>query len=343
MDERSRNEVSPQLLDLIPNEREWQMNRNEGKSSEERKLELRLGPPGEDWTLSGKMKNANSEREESLLSLGCFPSSNMSHAILSPNNGFQSKASPWPNYHNKSNNKASAPFLQFPSAAPVMGKDASQKCCSKVVELQNGCGGGDSKVFSPSPANTAVSQPNTSQKRTAPAPVVGWPPIRSFRKNLASSSASKPSTESQPEQHNKVAGKKPVDNYAGKGLFVKINMDGVPIGRKVDLNAYDSYENLSSAVDELFRGLLAAQRDSSAGGVHNKQDEEKAITGLLDGSGEYTLVYEDNEGDRMLVGDVPWHMFVSTVKRLRVLKSSELSAFTLGSKQEKISLDSAMK
>ncbi|BAT91650.1 hypothetical protein LR48_Vigan05g207800 [Vigna angularis] len=343
MDERSRNEVSPQLLDLIPNEREWQMNRNEGKSSEERKLELRLGPPGEDWTLGGKMKNANSEREESLLSLGCFPSSNMSHAILSPNNGFQSKASPWPNYHNKSNNKASAPFLQFPSAAPVMGKDASQNCCPKVVELQNGCGGGDSKVFSPSPANTAVSQPNTSQKRTAPAPVVGWPPIRSFRKNLASSSASKPSTESQPEQHNKVAGKKPVDNYAGKGLFVKINMDGVPIGRKVDLNAYDSYENLSSAVDELFRGLLAAQRDSSAGGVHNKQDEEKAITGLLDGSGEYTLVYEDNEGDRMLVGDVPWHMFVSTVKRLRVLKSSELSAFTLGSKQEKISLDSAMK
>lgn len=38
----------------------------------------------------------------------------------------------------------------------------------------------------------------------------------------------------------------------------------------------------------------------------NKQEEEKAITGVLDGSEEYTLVYEDNEGDRMLVGDVPW-------------------------------------
>lgn len=38
---------------------------------------------------------------------------------------------------------------------------------------------------------------------------------------------------------------------------MKINMDGVPIGRKIDLNAYDSYEKLSSAVDELFRGLLA--------------------------------------------------------------------------------------
>lgn len=43
----------------------------------------------------------------------------------------------------------------------------------------------------------------------------------------------------------------------GKGLFVKINMDGVPIGRKVDLKACDSYEKLASVVDQLFRGLLA--------------------------------------------------------------------------------------
>lgn len=42
-----------------------------------------------------------------------------------------------------------------------------------------------------------------------------------------------------------------------KGLFVKINMDGIPIGRKVDLKAYDSYEKLSTAVEELFQGLLA--------------------------------------------------------------------------------------
>lgn len=40
-------------------------------------------------------------------------------------------------------------------------------------------------------------------------------------------------------------------------MFVKINMDGVPIGRKVDLKAYDSYEKLSFAIDELFGDLLA--------------------------------------------------------------------------------------
>ena len=51
---------------------------------------------------------------------------------------------------------------------------------------------------------------------------------------------------------------------------------------------------------------VVAQRDSPVNGIQNKQEEEKPITGLLDGSGEYTLVYEDNEGDRVLVGDVPW-------------------------------------
>ena len=56
----------------------------------------------------------------------------------------------------------------------------------------------------------------------------------------------------------------------------------------------------------VFCVLCIAQRDSSCNGIMNKQEEEKAITGVLDGSGEYKLVYEDNEGDRMLVGDVPW-------------------------------------
>jgi auxin-responsive protein IAA len=32
-------------------------------------------------------------------------------------------------------------------------------------------------------------------------------------------------------------------------------MDGIPIGRKVDLGAYDSYERLSLHVKELFHGF----------------------------------------------------------------------------------------
>ncbi|RLN29218.1 auxin-responsive protein IAA16-like [Panicum miliaceum] len=156
----------------------------------------------------------------------------------------------------------------------------------------------------------------------AAAPIVGWPPVRAFRRNLASSSSKPPSHE--PSSHrasdSTCAGKVVEASKNKKGLFVKINMDGVPIGRKVDLRAHAGYDTLSAAVDHLFRGLLAAQ---TSGG------EQEVITGVLNGSGEYTLVYEDEEGDQMLVGDVPWEMFISTARRLRVLRSSDLSPSSL--------------
>ncbi|KQK07154.1 auxin-responsive protein IAA16 isoform X2 [Brachypodium distachyon] len=156
----------------------------------------------------------------------------------------------------------------------------------------------------------------------AAAPVVGWPPVRSFRRNIASSSSKPPPAEPQP-RHGGKAGSSGGGGSQKQGLFVKINMDGVPIGRKVDLKAHGGYGKLADAVDHLFRGLLAGQ--SSCAGEKNTA----AITGLLDGSGEYTLVYEDDEGDQMLVGDVPWDMFVATAKRLRVLRSSDLNASSL--------------
>ncbi|KAL2554950.1 Auxin-responsive protein IAA26 [Forsythia ovata] len=271
-----KEEGCPKLLDLIPKEKSklWHVKGAEEEEedanhgiTEEKKLELRLGPP------------------------------DTSHVYQSP----------W-----KQQTKTS------------VIKDSSQPCSFReMVELKSA----ERKGFSEVPANTA-------QKRIAP-PVAGWPPIRSFRKNLASSSCCKLALESQ---NLKLHENLPKNNY------VKINMDGVPIGRKVDLNAYDNYQKLSSAVDELFRSLLAAQCNSSAvgNGIKNIEGGE-VITGLLDGSGEYTLVYEDNKGDRMLVGDVPWHIFVSTVKRLRVMKSSELATLSGGSKQGRLSLDAQLK
>ncbi|KAE8715223.1 Auxin-responsive protein IAA26 [Hibiscus syriacus] len=113
----------------------------------------------------------------------------------------------------------------------------------------------------------------------APGPVVGWPPVCSFRKNRATPSSLKPASEPTSGLPHKVAGEeKPAGTEPNvKGLFVKINMDGVPIGRKIDLKAYDSYKKLSTAVDELFRGLLAAQRDTSVRRVMNKQEKENLL------------------------------------------------------------------
>nr|WMX21255.1 growth hormone co-receptor AUX/IAA family protein IAA7-R [Echinochloa crus-galli var. crus-galli] len=144
-----------------------------------------------------------------------------------------------------------------------------------------------------------ASTNNASQTRSPNAPVIGWPPVCAFRRNLATSSKA-----SLDHQNGKKAAKAEVTTK--RAPFVKINMDGIPIGRKIDLNALDSYENLSLAVDKLFRGLLAAQRDPLDAGTRECPQEEVAISGLLDGTGKYTLVYEDYEGDRVLVGDVPW-------------------------------------
>ncbi|AED93498.1 Auxin-responsive protein IAA28 [Arabidopsis thaliana] len=128
-----------------------------------------------------------------------------------------------------------------------------------------------------------------SNNRVEVAPVVGWPPVRSSRRNLTA-------------QLKEEMKKKESDEE--KELYVKINMEGVPIGRKVNLSAYNNYQQLSHAVDQLF-----SKKDS------------------WDLNRQYTLVYEDTEGDKVLVGDVPWEMFVSTVKRLHVLKTSH--AFSL--------------
>ncbi|PON71363.1 AUX/IAA protein [Trema orientale] len=220
----------------------------------------------------------------------------------------------------------------------------------------------------PKPSYSSAA-PNSCHERVSTSastgPVVGWPPVRSFRKNVAKySSFSKSAAtnighyEYSSEQKDQVAQDdhdlvkaegnninssdhhddpiKPEDHHK----FVKINMEGVPIGRKVDLNAYDSYHKLSYAIDQLFRGLLAAQRDYSASERMEETEDAKAVT-----NGECTLVYEDNEGDMMLVGDVPWQMFVSTAKRLRVLKTAELSTLKLSCNTiqiEKTPLDPTM-
>ncbi|XP_078431927.1 indole-3-acetic acid inducible 18 isoform X2 [Wolffia australiana] len=150
-------------------------------------------------------------------------------------------------------------------------------------------------------------------------PVVGWPPVRTFRKNFSGSSFNLPTVLPQKDKLTKSE----EEEAFRKPRLVKVNMDRMPIGRKIDLEAYRSYDELAAAIDELFQGLLAAQTNEvSSGG----RDRRKAFSGPIDGSGDFTLVYEDLEGDVLLVGDVPWDMFVAGVKRLRVMRSSDLTS-----------------
>lgn len=95
--------------------------------------------------------------------------------------------------------------------------------------------------------------------------VVGWPPLRSYRVNSCNSHAK------SSEVFNSVGEKSKSNNtvvrtdngndnninakekrHHSSSLFVKVNMDGIPIGRKVDLSAHSSYETLAQTLEDMF-------------------------------------------------------------------------------------------
>ncbi|KAI8544385.1 hypothetical protein RHMOL_Rhmol08G0292500 [Rhododendron molle] len=62
--------------------------------------------------------------------------------------------------------------------------------------------------------------------------------------------------------------------------------------------------------------------ESCEDGENSSCLNERKLMDPVNGS-EYVPTYEDRDGDWMLVGDVPWKMFVESCKRLRLMKSSE--------------------
>ncbi|RVX20737.1 Auxin-induced protein AUX28 [Vitis vinifera] len=114
---------------------------------------------------------------------------------------------------------------------------------------------------------------NDPARPPAKAQVVGWPPVRSFRKNMLA---------------GQKGGSEEGEKVSCNAAFVKVSMDGAPYLRKVDLKMYTSYQELSNALGNMFSS--------------------------------FTI---DKDGDWMLVGDVPWEMFVDSCKRLRIMKGKE--------------------
>eukprot|EP00262_Sarcandra_glabra_P022508 TRINITY_DN9993_c0_g1_i1.p1 TRINITY_DN9993_c0_g1~~TRINITY_DN9993_c0_g1_i1.p1 ORF type:complete len:214 (+),score=23.41 TRINITY_DN9993_c0_g1_i1:63-704(+) len=120
--------------------------------------------------------------------------------------------------------------------------------------------------------------------------IVGWPPIKSSRKL--------PYRECQDLNG--------ADGPAS--LYVKVKMEGVAIGRKVNLVLHRSYETLTVTLNRMFGKY------------------KKCPSGRKGSGGEpprYTLTYQDKEGDWLLVGDVPWEAFIHSVQRLKIQRSGD--------------------
>ncbi|XP_071732541.1 auxin-responsive protein IAA14-like [Rutidosis leptorrhynchoides] len=146
-------------------------------------------------------------------------------------------------------------------------------------------------------------------KPPAKAQVVGWPPVRNYRKNVMAQKSNNEETE-------KVVAATTGGTVAA---FVKVSMDGAPYLRKVDLKLYKSYQQLSDALAKMFSSFTMGEYASQ--GMIDFMNDSKLMD-LLNSS-EYVPSYEDKDGDWMLVGDVPWEMFVDSCKRMRIMKGSD--------------------
>ncbi|CAO2161299.1 unnamed protein product [Urochloa humidicola] len=152
----------------------------------------------------------------------------------------------------------------------------------------------DAEADRSSPLSAAASAASPDAPPAPKARVVGWPPVRSYRKNALAD----------------VAGSSKAKQAA---KFVKVAVDGAPYLRKVDLEAYAGYDQLLRALQDKFFSHFTIRKFA---------DDERKLVDAVNGT-EYVPTYEDKDGDWMLVGDVPWKMFVETCQRLRLMKSSE--------------------
>ncbi|RLN30448.1 auxin-responsive protein IAA31-like [Panicum miliaceum] len=198
--------------------------------------------------------------------------------------------------------------MEVAAAAGYVADDVDS--CLKATELRLGLPGTAALPTPPSTPRGKKREGNSSgaeeAAKTAPpaakAQVVGWPPVRSYRKSCfqQSSSAAK-SKPAAPEEKAPA----PAAAAGGNALFVKVSMDGAPYLRKVDLKMYKGYRELREALEAMF---LCFSGGADAPAVN---------------PADFAVTYEDKDGDLMLVGDVPFDMFIRTCKRLRIMKGSE--------------------
>ncbi|GAB2289349.1 Auxin response factor 2A [Dionaea muscipula] len=82
----------------------------------------------------------------------------------------------------------------------------------------------------------------------------------------------------------------------------KVHKQGIALGRSVDLSKFNNYDDLMSELDHLF-------------------DYNGA---LMDPNKNWLVVYTDDEGDMMLVGDDPWEEFCCMVRKIFIYTKEEV-------------------
>lgn len=96
----------------------------------------------------------------------------------------------------------------------------------------------------------------------------------------------------------------------------KVQMQGVAVGRAVDLSLLEGYDQLIDELEEMFD-----------------------IKGQLRPRNMWKIVFTDDEGDMMLLGDDQWQFFCKIVRRIFICSSQDVKKMKSGSKLPMSSLE----
>ncbi|XP_022970300.1 auxin-responsive protein IAA29-like [Cucurbita maxima] len=115
--------------------------------------------------------------------------------------------------------------------------------------------------------------------------LVGWPPLKKRKTRSLM-------------QKRRGRGRPAVNggglNWNSNSRYVKVKMEGVGIGRKVDLSQYHCFDQLRATLMKMF----------------DKMDPDS-----------HRLTYQDIDGDWLLADDVTWRNFIGTVQRIKLEKN----------------------
>nr|WAK98323.1 ARF2 protein [Paeonia lactiflora] len=94
----------------------------------------------------------------------------------------------------------------------------------------------------------------------------------------------------------------------------KVHKQGIALGRSVDLTKFNNYDGLIAELDRLFEfgGELMAPKKN------------------------WLIVYTDDEGDMMLVGDDPWQEFCGMVRKIFIYTREEVQRMNPGTLDSKV-------
>ncbi|CAI9769591.1 unnamed protein product [Fraxinus pennsylvanica] len=90
------------------------------------------------------------------------------------------------------------------------------------------------------------------------------------------------------------------DFASSSRTHIKVHMQGIAVGRAVDLTTLMGYDDLVNELEKMFEIKELQPRD------------------------KWEIVYTDNEGDMMLVGDYPWPEFCKMVRRICIYSKEEV-------------------